>query len=128
MSNEAAKDLILLADDSIATLTMVSARLQRTGYDVVTTTRGDDALTLTFDRRPRLVVLDLEMPGMTGIEVTEKLRDDPSFAEMPIILLTSHDDQDHVQAGLNAGANAYVLKPFSPQELASRVDDLLGRR
>ncbi|MGZ8701008.1 MAG: response regulator [Gaiellaceae bacterium] len=128
MSNEATKDLVLLADDSMATLTIVSARLQRTGYDVVTTTRGDEALTLAFERRPQLVVLDLEMPGMTGIEVTQRLRDDPSFAETPIILLTSHDGPDHVQAGLDAGANAYVLKPFSPQELGSRIDELLGRR
>lgn len=127
MSAEETNDLILLADDSMTTLTMVSARLQRMGYDVVTATRGDDALSLTLERRPRLVVLDLDMPGLSGIQVAQQLREDPSFTEMPIILLTSHAEEEYVQAGMDAGANAYVLKPFSPQDLASKVDELLGR-
>lgn len=128
MRNDDTKDLILLADDSITTLTMVSARLQRTGYEVVTATRGDDALALALARRPQLVVLDLDMPGMGGIEVARQLRADESFAEIPIILLTSHAAEEYVQAGLAAGANDYIVKPFSPQALATRVDDLLGRR
>ena len=111
--------LILVADDSITTLTMVSARLQRTGYEVVTATRGDEALALALERRPQLVVLDVEMPGLNGIAVTEKLRDDESFANVPIVLLTAHADQAHVDAGKKAGANAYVVKPFSPQDLAT---------
>ena len=120
--------LILLADDSITTLSLVSARLQRTGYEVITVTRGDDALALTLARRPVLLVLDLEMPGLGGIEVTQLVRADPSFSAMPIILLTSHDAPEQVEAGREAGANAYIVKPFSPQDLAARVDDLLGRR
>jgi DNA-binding response OmpR family regulator len=122
------EQLILLADDSITTLTMVSARLQRAGYDVITATRGDEALTLARDRNPLLVVLDVSMPGMDGIEVTRALRAEPSFAETPIILLTSHTEPDYIQAALDAGASAYVAKPFSPQELAIRIDELLGRR
>ncbi len=127
MSSYDTKELILLADDSITTLTMVSARLQRTGYDVVTATRGDEALALTLERRPQLVVLDLDMPGLGGLEVCQKLRSDPSFAAMPIVLLTSHGSNEYVDAGLQAGATAYMVKPFSPQELAARVGELLGR-
>jgi len=112
----------------MTTLSLVSARLQRTGYEVVTATRGDDALALTLARRPVLIVLDLEMPGLGGVEVTRKLRADPSFAAMPIILLTSHNAPEQVEAGREAGANAYIVKPFSPQDLAARVDELLGRR
>ena len=112
----------------MTTLSLVSARLQRNGYEVVTVTRGDDALALTLERRPVLIVLDLEMPGLGGIEVTRALRADPSFAAMPIILLTSHDEPEQVEAGREAGANAYIVKPFSPQDLAARVDELLGRR
>lgn len=73
-------------------------------------------------------MLDLERPGLSGIGVTLQLRAEASFAEMPIILLTSHAEEDYAQAGWDAGANAYVVKPFSPQELAARVDELLGRR
>lgn len=106
---------------------MVSARLQRTGYEVVTATRGDEALALVRERHPQLVVLDVEMPGLSGLQVTQELRSDESFAQLPIILLTSHAESEHVRAGLDAGASAYVVKPFSPQELAARVDELLGR-
>ena len=127
MSDSPTDQLILLADDDITTLTMVSARLQRVGYDVVTASRGDDALALTLGRRPLLIVLDLDMPGMNGIEVTRTIREDPSFVSTPIILLTSHSDSEHTEAGLAAGANAYIVKPFSPQDLAKRVDQLLGR-
>jgi two-component system phosphate regulon response regulator PhoB len=128
ISSQGTDQLIILADDAITTLSMVSARLQRTGYETVTTTRGDEALELILARRPILVVLDIEMPGIGGIEVTRRLRGDPSFAEMPIILLTAHSDDAHVQAGLDAGADSYMVKPFSPQELATLVDELLGRR
>jgi two-component system alkaline phosphatase synthesis response regulator PhoP len=128
VSPAATNNLILIADDSISTLTLVSARLQRTGYDVVTATRGDDALTLAHKHRPLLVVLDLDMPGMDGITVAERLRADPSFAEVPIIMLTSNSAEEQIDAGMKAGADAYVVKPFSPQDLATRVDELLGRR
>jgi CheY-like chemotaxis protein len=121
------EQLIVLADDSITTLTMVSARLQRTGYEVVTVTRGDDALALILDRRPVLVVLDIDMPGLNGLEVTRKLREDPTLGELPIILLTARTEAESVREALEAGANAYVEKPFSPQDLAQRVDQLLGR-
>jgi DNA-binding response OmpR family regulator len=128
VSSPQTKALILLVDDSMTTLTMVSARLQRMGYDVVTATRGEEALALALDRRPQLIVLDIEMPGLGGIEVSQRLRNAPSFADVPIILLTAHAEPEYVQAGLDAGANAYIVKPFSPQELATRIDDLLGRR
>ena len=127
MGTEPAEQLIVVADDSITTLSMVSARLQRGGYETVTATRGDECLDLILDRRPLLVVLDVEMPGIGGIEVTRRLRADPLFAEMPIVLLTAHSDDEHVRAGLDAGANSYIVKPFSPQDLAARIDELLGR-
>lgn len=119
---------MLVADDSLTILAMVSARLERVGYDVTTATRGDDALRLAQELRPRLVVLDVEMPGLDGIEVARRLRADAELAELRIILLTSHDGPDKVAEGLAAGADAYVTKPFSPQELETRIEELLGRR
>lgn len=123
-----ARELILLADDSATTLTVASAGLAEAGYDVVTATRGDEALAVALERRPQLVVLDLEMPGLDGIEVLRSLRANPSFARTPIMLLTSHMAQEYVQAGLEAGADAYIVKPFSPHDLAGRIGDLLERR
>ena len=129
MSADGQTELLLLADDSISTLTVVSAWLQQSGYDVITATRGDDALTMARERRPQLVMLDIGMPGMDGIEVTQRLRDDRSFAEVPIVLLTSHGLSEYLQVGLEAGADAYIVKPVGPQKLRSLVDELLrGRR
>lgn len=123
-----ARELILLADDSTTTLAIASAGLKQAGYDVVTATRGDEALALAHERRPELLVLDLEMPGLDGLGVLRSLRADPLFARTPVMLLTSHMAQKDVQAGVEAGADAYIVKPFSPHELASRVGDLLRGR
>ena len=121
------RQLVLVADDSMTILAMVTARLERAGYDVLTATRGDDALRLARERQPVLVVLDVEMPGSDGIEVTRAIRSDTGLAHVPIVLLTSNSTPDAVEGGLVAGANAYVTKPFSPQELEVAVDGLLGR-
>ena len=128
MSNERSKELILLADDSMITLTVMSERLLETGYDVVTATRGDEALTLAQERRPHLVVLDIAMPGMDGIEVSQRLREDHTFAEVPIVLLTMHSLSDYLQEGLEAGADAYIVKPVGPRKLTSLLEELLRGR
>jgi DNA-binding response OmpR family regulator len=105
---------------------MVSARLERAGYDVVTATRGDEALRLAQELHPRLVVLDVEMPGLDGVEVARQLRADESLAGLLIILLTAHTEAEEVATGLAAGADDYLTKPFSPQELQARIEQLLG--
>jgi CheY-like chemotaxis protein len=99
VSADGQRELLLLADDSISTLTVVSAWLQQSGYDVITATRGDDALTMARERCPQFVMLDIAMPGMDGIEVTQRLRDDRSFAEVPIVLLTSYGLSEYLQVG-----------------------------
>jgi two-component system alkaline phosphatase synthesis response regulator PhoP len=120
------RETVLVADDSMTVLAMVSARLERAGYDVVTATRGDEALRLAQELRPRLVVLDVEMPGLDGVEVARQLRADESLAGMLIILLTAHTEAEEVASGLAAGADDYLTKPFSPQELQARIEQLLG--
>jgi two-component system alkaline phosphatase synthesis response regulator PhoP len=120
-------EAILVADDSVTILAMVSARLGRGGHEVITAARGDDALALARERHPRLVVLDVEMPGLDGIEVTEQIRADPALVGTLVILLTGNANPEHVNAGMVAGADAYVTKPFSPQALELEIDRLLGR-
>ena len=119
---------ILVADDSATILAMVSSRLERAGFDVVTATRGDEALELAQQLRPRAALLDVEMPGLDGMEVTRSMRSDPQLANTLIVLLTARDRPEDVEAGLAAGADAYLTKPFSPQELETTIDRLLGRR
>ena len=118
-------DSILVADDSMTILSMVYSRLTRAGYDVVTATRGDDALRLVQENRPRLVLLDVEMPGLDGVEVARRIREDATLAGTSILLLTSLSEESHIAAGMAAGADAYLTKPFSPQDLQAQVEQLL---
>jgi two-component system, OmpR family, alkaline phosphatase synthesis response regulator PhoP len=119
-------DTIVVADDSMTILAMTSSRLERAGYDIVTATRGDDALRLVQETRPRLVLLDVEMPGLDGVEVAQHIRADESLAGVFIVLLTSLSEESHVARGMAAGADAYLTKPFSPQDLQTQVEALIG--
>jgi DNA-binding response OmpR family regulator len=125
---DAERILILLAEDSHTIQAMVSSRLERSGYDVLAVDNGNEALRLARERRPALAVLDVEMPGLSGIEITRELRADAELRDLPVILLTARDNEADVAAGYEAGANDYITKPFSPQELQSRVKGLLGPR
>jgi DNA-binding response OmpR family regulator len=107
-------------------LAMTSSRLERAGYDIVTATRGDDALRLVQEHRPRLVLLDVEMPGLSGVEVTQRIRADETLAGTSIVLLTSLSEETDIATGMAAGADAYLTKPFSPQELQAQVEKLFG--
>lgn len=119
-------DTIVVADDSMTILAMTSSRLERAGYDIVTATRGDDALRLVQENRPRLVLLDVEMPGLSGVEVTRLIRADETLAGTFIVLLTSLSEETDIATGIDAGADAYLTKPFSPQELQTQVEKLIG--
>jgi two-component system, OmpR family, alkaline phosphatase synthesis response regulator PhoP len=119
-------DTIVVADDSMTILAMTSTRLERAGYDIVTATRGDDALRLVLEHRPRLVLLDVEMPGLSGVEVTQRIRADETLAGTSIVLLTSLSEEADIATGIAAGADAYLTKPFSPQELQTQVEKLIG--
>ena len=120
--------LILIADDSRTIVSMVGSRLERSGYEVLTAANGESALQLAEERRPALIVLDVEMPGLDGYEVTRRLRAGDATRTIPIVLLTSHDTEAEVAAGYEAGATEYITKPFSPQELEAVIERLLGRR
>lgn len=113
------RKLVLVADDDADILSLVRVRLERSGYAVVSARNGAEALELARTRRPNLAILDVSMPGMSGIEVTQALRDE--HLDVPVILLTARARDIDVAAGAEAGADVYVTKPFSPQELESRV-------
>ena len=120
--------VILAADDDDDILQLVVFRLERSGYTVLQAHDGEEALALAAEHRPDLAVLDVMMPKMDGFEVTRRLRSDPATSRMPIIMLTARVQDADVQEGFDAGADDYLRKPFSPQELRARVQAILGRR
>jgi DNA-binding response OmpR family regulator len=120
--------VILAADDDVDILELVGFRLERSGYTVLRATDGEQALAIARESKPDLAVLDVMMPKMDGYEVTRRLREDPETSRMPIILLTARAQEADVQQGFAAGADDYIRKPFSPQELRARVQAILGRR
>ena len=118
-------ELVLVADDDEDILLLVTTRLRRDGFDVVEARRGDEALELAREKHPRLAVLDIGMPGLDGLEVLERIRDDDDLREMRVLLLTAKVQESDVRRGYATGADAYVTKPFSPAELSTRVRELL---
>jgi CheY-like chemotaxis protein len=120
--------LVLVAEDSGTILAMVTSRLERSGYDVIAVRDGDAAVSVAHDRLPAIVVMDVEMPVLDGLEATRRLRADDATLAIPIVLLTGNDKEQDVAAGMAAGATEYVTKPFSPQDLVAAVDRILGRR
>ena len=119
---------VLVADDDSDVLALVVRRLERSGYRVIAAEDGAEALRLAQANVPDLAVLDIMMPKLNGYEVTQRLRDDPATERMPVILLTARVQEADVNRGFAAGADDYIKKPFSPQELSSRVQAVLGRR
>src|SRR5881392_1942548 len=111
-------ETILIVDDEPTIVEVVGLYLQREGYRVVTAADGAAALSLVEQQRPDLVVLDLMLPGLSGLEVTKRLRADGA---LPIIMLTARGEEADRVVGLELGADDYVTKPFSPRELVARV-------
>ncbi|HEV7133432.1 MAG TPA: response regulator [Gaiellaceae bacterium] len=118
-------ELVLVADDDDDILLLVTTRLRRDGYDVVSARNGEEALALAKERHPALAVLDIGMPVLDGLEVLERIRADESLASTRVLLLTAKAQESDVRRGYDAGADAYVRKPFSPAELSTRVRELL---
>jgi DNA-binding response OmpR family regulator len=127
---EAARDLpvVLAADDDEDILALLVFRLERSGYSVLQARDGEEALERAREAKPDLAVIDVTMPKLDGFELTRRLRAEEVTRRMPIILLTARTQDADLERGFDAGADDYIRKPFSPQELSARVHAILGRR
>ena len=119
--------VILIADDDRDILDLVVYKLNQAGFDTVAVTDGEAALAAIEADPPRLAVLDIMMPGMSGLEVLEKVRANEAISDLDVILLTARARDTDVDAGYASGASDYVIKPFSPRELLVRVNAVLAR-
>jgi DNA-binding response OmpR family regulator len=117
--------LILCADDDEDILSLVALRLRRAGYEVVQAHDGHVALELARSRRPSVAVLDVMMPRLTGHEVLAAIRADDELRELKVVLLSARVQEVDVERGMEAGADAYLAKPFRAEELLEQVKALL---
>ena len=118
---------MLVVDDEPHIVALVAYHLAKAGYRVSTAKSGADALTLADRERPSLVILDLMLPGMSGFDVLRKLRAKPGTRDVPVLMLTARREEPDRIEGLSLGADDYLTKPFSPQELVLRVKAILRR-
>jgi DNA-binding response OmpR family regulator len=118
---------VVVADDDADIRDLVAFKLEAAGMDVVAVADGAAALEACQHVPPDLVILDVMMPGMSGLDVCRALRDSIGLAQVPVILLTARAQESDVAQGFDAGADDYVVKPFSPRELAARVNAVMSR-
>jgi DNA-binding response OmpR family regulator len=122
------RPLVVVADDDRDILQLVALRLERADYEVVQASDGQQALQLVTELRPDLAVLDVMMPKLNGYEVTREIRRGEETQFIPVILLTARVQEVDVAHAFEAGADDYVEKPFSPEELRARVQAILALR
>ena len=118
---------VLIADDEPSMRMLVHATIESDDYKVLEAADGDEAWTLIQKFKPLLVLLDVQMPGRTGLEILGLIKSDPSLSKTRVILLTAKALVADVEAGMTAGADFYLTKPFSPLALLTRVEEALRR-
>jgi DNA-binding response OmpR family regulator len=118
---------VLIVDDDPDIRALITYRLTASGYDVIAADDGEAGLAAAREHAPDLVLVDWMMPRLTGVELCTRLRADPATAGIPVVLLTARTDDVAMRGGREAGVDEYITKPFSPRELAARVDEILSR-
>jgi two-component system response regulator MtrA len=118
---------IVVADDDVDIRELVEFKLSTMGHDIVAVGDGAAAIEACRAQLPDLCVLDVMMPGVSGLDAIRIIRSDPDLLELPVILLTARAQESDVTMGFDSGADDYITKPFSPRELAARVEALLAR-
>jgi putative two-component system response regulator len=123
--SELAPGTILVADDEPANVTLLARQMRRLGYEVLTASNGREALEVLDNNRPDIVLLDVDMPEVNGFEVCRRIKRNPEMRLLPVILVTGRSASDDRVAGIDAGADDFVTKPFVIAELTARVRALM---
>lgn len=119
------KNTILVVDDEVGALTLIGIMLERGGFSVLKAKDAQDALAVLDQSLPDLIILDVMMPGMDGIELCSVIRNRPETLEVPILILSARNDAESVMRGMEAGANDYLPKPILHHDLVSKVKLML---
>jgi DNA-binding response OmpR family regulator len=116
---------ILVVDDEIGALTLIGIMLERGGFNVLKAKDATSALAVLDQNTPDMIILDVMMPGMDGIELCQVLRERPDTAELPVLILSARGDAESVMRGIEAGANDYLPKPILHHDLVAKVRGML---
>lgn len=122
-----AKDSVLVVDDESDIRELIHYNLVKEGFDVMCAATGEESLKLIAESAPNLILLDLMLPGIDGLEVCRVLKRNPKLAPIPIIMISARGEEADIVAGLELGADDYISKPFSPKVLLARVRSVLRR-
>jgi DNA-binding response OmpR family regulator len=118
---------VLVAEDERDILELITFTLQFGGYEVIPTSNGEDALERTFAKKPDLLLLDVRMPRMSGYDVCTQVKTNPKTQDIPVVFLSAKGQEAEIKTGYNAGAIDYILKPFAPDYLLKRLEEILSR-
>jgi len=121
------KEMILIVEDDKDIIKMLDYNLKKEGYKTLSARNGEDAIDLARQKHPDMVILDLMLPGIDGLEVCKTLKRDSKTSSIPIIMLTAKSQESDKVVGLELGADDYMTKPFSPRELIARIKAVLRR-
>jgi len=121
------KETVLVIEDDLDIVEIIQYNFEREGYRVITASNGEKGIDLAQSRKPALIVLDLMLPGLDGLEVCKRLRSHVETRSIPIVMLTAKGEESDIVLGLGVGADDYVTKPFSPKELLARITAVLRR-
>ncbi len=118
---------ILIAEDEPDIRELVAFMLRFAGYEVLAASNGEEAVQAATRDVPDLVLMDVRMPRMTGYDACRIMKSTPTLRDIPVVFLSAKGQESEIQSGLEAGAEEYLLKPFSPDELTSRVKSILSK-
>jgi DNA-binding response OmpR family regulator len=126
--SKALKERVLVIDDEPDLLELIEVNMKAAGFEVLSASNGKEGLEMARKTKPELIVLDVMLPELGGLEVCKSLRRDPATADIPVLMLTARATEIDRVLGLELGADDYVTKPFSTRELVLRVKNLLRRK
>ncbi len=118
---------ILIAEDERDIRDLITFTLRFAGHEVIAAANGEEALQKAEEEIPDLIMMDVRMPKMTGYEACRQMKELDSLKDVPVIFLSAKGQESEVQAGIDAGAEAYILKPFAPDQLSTRVSEILEK-
>ena len=121
-------DKILIVDDEPEMVEMLQSRLGHNGYEVITAVTGEDCLVKAEEEKPDIILLDVLLPGISGFEVSKKLKANKTTKDIPVIMVTALIGEDAKVKGLERGAKYFISKPFDPEDLLSQIKTILAKR